>query len=491
MPRYHLRMASRAVRVAKHLLRAVWVSAMVLTPLFGFWLASSLAAYENASQWLALLVGLLLFPILPVGWYLWFVWRRSKRPPRTSVLTRIDRLVLRTLLINGVFLGIMLWQAPQVAFRALAVRGDWILDGHEGPVASELRGFLLGFADHFEQRWHKSDGDTYGTSDRPPDELVPAEDVKPGEPYPGWPMSTAPEVQVTGMSESAQTSIEAVGQYLAARITDKRRLVKALHDYVVLRLSYDTPTSRLRGEDRYTKRPSQQAEDVWRAKTGVCEGYARLMVALGKAAGVEIAYITGYIRDTERDVDPAANDDVVKATLEGYGHAWNAAKVDGTWYLVDATWDDTSDSTDLVATAYLFTPPKLFRFDHLPEETAWQLISVPMSAGEFARQPLLSPSVGKLGVTLEAPTRSQITISDGEAEILLDNPFRATVTAYATHAGSKDKQVRCTAEKTIATHVAVHCELGRGQYEVKLFGSPAGSTAHSYDYFGTILVNSR
>ncbi len=493
-------MASRALRVAgwvvKHLLRAIWLSAMVLTPLFGFWLASSLAAYENASQWLALLVGLLLFPFLPLGWDLVFVWRRSKRPPRKQILTRIDRLVLRTLLINGVFLGIMMWQAPQTAFRALAVRGDWILDGHEGPIATKIRGFLLGFADHFEQRWHKTDGDTYGTSDRPPDELLPADDSKPGEPvtHPGgWPMDTAPEVQVTGMPESAQTSVEAVGQYLAARITDKRRLVKALHDYVVLRLSYDTPTSQLQGEDRYTKRPSQQGEDVWRARTGVCEGYARLMVALGKAAGVEIAYITGYIRDTERDVDPAANDDVVKATLEGYGHAWNAAKVDGTWYLVDATWDDTSDSTDLVATTYLFTPPKLFRFDHLPEETAWQLVSVPLSAGEFARQPLLSPSVGRLGVTLEAPTRSQITISDGDAEILLDNPHGATLTAYATHAGSKggDKQVRCTAETTIGTHVAIHCELGHGQYEVKLFGSPAGSKAHSYDYFGTILVNSR
>lgn len=478
----------------KHVLRVVWISLMILTPLFGFWLASSLAAYENASQWLALLVGLALFPILPVGWELFFVWRRSRKPPQKQILTRIDRLVLRTLLINGVFLGIMMWQAPQTAFRAIAVRGDWILDGYDGPIATKLRGVILGFADHFEQRWHKSDGDTYGTSDRPPEDLAPTDDTatpKPGEPYPGWPMSTAPELQVTEMPESVQTSVDAVGKYLAARITDKRRLIKALHDYTVLRLTYDTPTSQLRGEDRYTKRPSQEGEDVWRAKTGVCEGYARLMVALGKAAGVEIAYITGYIRDTERDVDPAASEDVVKATLEGYGHAWNAAKVDGVWYLVDATWDDTSDSATIVPTTYLFTPPKLFRFDHLPEETAWQLVAVPLSAGEFARQPLLSPSVGELGVTLEAPTRSQITVTDGAAELLLDNPYGAKIMAYATRAGSKDHEGRCTIEKTIGTHLSVHCDLEHGQYEIKMFGAPAASTSNRYGYFGTILVNSR
>src|SRR5512143_1915221 len=98
-------MASRPVRVAgwvvKRVLYATWIALMILVPLFGFWLASSLAAYENASQWLALLVGLLLFPLLPVGWDLIFAWRQRRKDPdtrRKPILTRLDRLVLRTLL---------------------------------------------------------------------------------------------------------------------------------------------------------------------------------------------------------------------------------------------------------------------------------------------------------------------------------------------------------------------------------------------------------
>src|SRR6185436_13299054 len=113
--------------IALHVVRALWVSLMVLTPLFGFWLASSLAAHHNATQWLALLVGLLLFPILPVGWDFWFIYRRNKKlaasksklPPKPAILTRLDRLVLRTLVINGVFLALMMTFARTASFRAL------------------------------------------------------------------------------------------------------------------------------------------------------------------------------------------------------------------------------------------------------------------------------------------------------------------------------------------------------------------------------------
>jgi len=67
---------------------------------------------------------------------------------------------------------------------------------------------------------------------------------------------------------------------------------------------------------------------VFAARTGVCAGYAKLMVALGKAAGAEIAYVTGYIRDPARRTTAEGTDDTIKSALEGYSHAWNAAKID-------------------------------------------------------------------------------------------------------------------------------------------------------------------
>src|SRR5690348_7902873 len=104
---------------------------MAAAPLFGFWLASSLAAYNNASQWLALLVGLALFPILPLSWEAFAQWRRRRKPGKPPILTRLDRLVLRTLIVNALFVGGMLGFARQTALHAVAMRGDWMFDGHD------------------------------------------------------------------------------------------------------------------------------------------------------------------------------------------------------------------------------------------------------------------------------------------------------------------------------------------------------------------------
>jgi hypothetical protein len=519
-------MGFRPARVAGWIvvsvLRAAWIAAMVATPLFGFWLASSLAAYRNASQWLALLVGLLLFPIVPAGWELVAAWRRSKRPATRPFLTGVDRLVLRTLVINGVFLAGMLWRAPETAFRALAVRGDWILDGRDDPTANQIRGVLLGLADRFERRWHKLD-DRYGHSDAAPDPVAATTDtqvkptdtqvkptdtqVKPTDtpgagttvapgvpptepPSPeAWPLDPEPDVAVSAMPEEVQASIASVGQYLAQHFPDQRRLVKAIHDYVDLRLHYDYDALKLLIANDYEHAPSQEADAVFAARAGVCAGYAKLMVALGKAAGAEIAYVTGYIRDATRRTTMEGTDDTIKTALEGYSHAWNAAKIGDHWLLLDATWDDPKDPKDPIGSTYLFTPPKLFVRDHLPEDVAWQLLAAPVTPGDFVRQPMMTPDAGKLGLELVEPMRSQVTV-DGELEIVFDNPKHAEVLAYVRARGARDDEHPCTARPGGA-QLRLTCAVAAGQLEVQLYGAPAGTRSGTYVGIGSILVNGR
>lgn len=489
--------------VIRWVLKIAWVSLMVLTPLFGFWIASSLAAFENASTWIALLVGLLLFPIVPLGWDAVYVLRQrhkqksDKLPAAKPILTRLDRWVLRTLLVNGLFLGVTLWRAPDTAFRALAVRGDWMLDGYDGSFANGARAVLLGIADKLAHRSSETKDD-FGTSDKPPDDLTgddtapihtPSDETNEAARDPkAWPMKPEADVIVRDMPVSAQTSVDAVGKYLADRFPDKRLLAKALHDYVVLRLTYDDATAALTGKDRASrplgKRPPQDAEHVFAAKTGVCEGYARLYAALGKAAGLDVAYVTGYIRDTRRNVREGAGDAEIQATLEGNAHAWNAVKLDGKWYLVDTTWDDPGDQLDSV---YFLTPPQAFRYDHIPDESAWQLTSPFLSTGDFVRQPLMSPRAAALGLSLVAPMRSQVTVH-GSVEVTLANPERAEVMAVARKDGH---ETECTVvpgpDKT--THVA--CELADGSYELQMFAKPRTSKANRLEYVGSVLVNSR
>lgn len=492
-------MASRAgsvvAFVVKHLARGLWVTTMIATPLFGFWLASSLAAYKNATQWLALLVGLLLFPLLPVGWEAFYAWRRTRQEtPNKPILTRLDRLVLRTLVINGIFLAVTLYAAKATAFRALAVRGDWMFDGHDGPVARTVRGWLLTFADKLDAR--RVDDHGYGKSDSAPDDPWAGKPAPTPSPAPhaerssakdpmAWPLEVTPSPIVVEMPELA--SIDEAGKYLASRFSDKKQLVKAIHDYVVLRMSYDYDALALILKGDYANTPSQEAEAVFARKTAVCEGYARLMVALGKAANVEIAYVTGWIRDSRRRLSV---DETGQPDLDGVSHAWNAVKLDDGWYLIDATWDDPTGGDP--TTTYLFTPPHLMTYDHLPEESAWQLRADPITLGEFVRQPLLSPSVGEYGLVLAQPTRSQITV-DGEAEILFDNPTNAKVSAVARRDGQKTGETeRCTVT-TAAARTRIVCDLPSGEWEVQMFAAHARDAEtgrYSLAYVGSILVNS-
>jgi transglutaminase-like putative cysteine protease len=527
MPSTSARLALGLAWILKLVGRVIWVSTMVLVPLFGFWLASSLAAYQNASQRLALLGGLALFPLLPVCWELFYVWRRSKRPQGRAILTGLDRLVLRTLIVNGVFLAGMMWFQSATAIRALAVRGDWMLEGHDGPIATEVRGFLLGLADRLDKR--RNAGESYGTSDAVPEDAKPApedtkpapEDAKPAPEEPAatkpsvqppgeWPLSREPDPLVMSIPEAEQASVEAVGRYFAARIDDPRRRVKALHDYVVLRLAYDQRALELIQSKDFARVPSQEAEAVFAARTGVCEGYARLMVALGKAAGVEIAYITGYIRDARRRAEPADSEATMKSALEGYSHAWNAVKLDGRWWLMDATWDDptgdrpaSESSTSEVDSTFLFTPPRLFALNHLPKEEAWQLLEEPLSTGDFVRQPMLSPRIGALGLVLREPNRSQVTVS-GDVAIVLDNPRGAMVSAVAkVDGGKRGEETRCKVTPALeamaahpgrGTRTTIECTLDEGEYEVQMFAAPARGPVQGpfmLEYVGSILVNSR
>ncbi len=494
--------ASKAATFARFLtvsvLRGVWLSTMVLTPLFGFWLASSLAAYNNASQWLSLLLGLALFPLVPVGWELFAAWRRGRQEvPGKQYLTRIDRLVLRTLIINGLFLAVMLYFSRATAFRALGQRGDWMLDGHDGPIASHVRGFLLGIADKLDSK-KLATTDDFGDSDAAPDPSTIRDDktpmpVKPGDTTPpktaiGWPLADAADDKVMTMPEAAKASIATVGAYMQEQFPDKKLRVKAIHDFVAMRLLYDNNALELIMKRDFRNVPSQEAESVFAAKTGVCEGYAKLMTAIGRAANVEIKYITGYIRDASRRV-ALGSDASIKAALEGYSHAWNAVLLDGEWFLIDTTWDDPTGSDKPVRSTYLFTPPKLFAYDHLPEDPAWQLAMKPISEGDFARLPMMSPEIGRYGLTLVSPNRSQVSVS-AAVEITFDNPYGSQLLATAHRDGGAGDEVPCK-DTSAAGKTTVTCELPRGEFEVKLFAAPAGTRAGRYGYIGSILVNSR
>ncbi len=502
----------------RHVLKVLWIAIVVMTPVLGVWVASSLAAFQNGPVWAVVLAGLLLFPLGPAAWEGFAAWRRSRRVyAKPHILTLLDRIILRTLAINVVFFVGLLATHPKSGFAAISTRGDWFLDGRHGEGAQAVRRRVFDVASSLEWLYEATNQNPYrdgstgvdptagtgtgtgvgtvvpaGTSSTPAPSAstsssspstttstsTTASTATAGSTVPVYPQPGTLHPSVASMPPEAEASIASVAQWVTEHEKDPTQQVRALHDWVADRIAYD-------GVAYVTKNhPPQDAETVFRTRRAVCAGYSYLLAALGKAAGREIVYVTGDAR-TEG------------MAVTGEGHAWNAARLDGRWYLIDATWDsgflEGSTFTKKYRSDYLFTLPEAFGVDHFPDDERWQLVGKPIARGEFFRQPMMSPRFFTEGLVLVEPNRSQVS-ARGAIDITIKNPRGLFVLASTSRSGSsgatsgKDCAADKPAQRTPDGSMHVRCTFASpGRYDVHLFSNAA--ELGSYDYVGQLGVN--
>lgn len=121
-----------------------------------------------------------------------------------------------------------------------------------------------------------------------------------------------------------------------------------LHDYIVGNFSYDYRNVS----------SSERIRDVYRfldQRTGVCQAYMLLMIALCNEVGI----------------------DCLPVTSEEMNHAWNLVLVDGVWYHVDITWDDAGGESAAVYPSYISYDYFLLSGEALRDsgrEVAWKAL---------------------------------------------------------------------------------------------------------------------
>lgn len=116
---------------------------------------------------------------------------------------------------------------------------------------------------------------------------------------------------------------------------------RAIHDYVARAATYDYGAADLidAGVDDARVAASQEAFGILVSGTAVCNGYAQAFKAIADAVGLPTVTVTG---------------EAWSGVTSG-GHAWNRVLVDGSWLVVDVTWDDGGDPSPAV-TDYLLVP---------------------------------------------------------------------------------------------------------------------------------------
>ncbi|NEW07931.1 transglutaminase [Paenibacillus sp. SYP-B3998] len=108
---------------------------------------------------------------------------------------------------------------------------------------------------------------------------------------------------------------------------------KAIHDWIVGHVAYDT------------KLISHSAYDALTKGKTVCQGYALLTYEMMKQAGIPVKIVEGSSR--------------------GQSHAWNLVQIGGKWYQLDCTWDDpVPDVAGRVLYNYYNITDAQLRVDH-------------------------------------------------------------------------------------------------------------------------------
>lgn len=117
-------------------------------------------------------------------------------------------------------------------------------------------------------------------------------------------------------------------------------------------------------------------------KKTLCTGYAYLIQELSQRAGLECEIIQGY---------GLANNSKFK-NGDVPNHSWNAVKLDGKWYLCDATWSSGyTDATGVFEfdydNSFFLMEPSEFLKGHLPVDKKWILTDNSIRVNELkARQ---------------------------------------------------------------------------------------------------------
>jgi transglutaminase-like putative cysteine protease len=411
----------------------------LVPPLLGAWVASSLAVHQGALPRWAVAAGLGLSLGLPLAWEALSMPQRRAGGARPKRWLRLrTRLLLRTWAVNLVFLVGAVLLSPRGVFTALSTRGDWMLPAAGPPYMEPVRRLLFTAAGGVEWAYALATDNPYrdqlialapqapsqplpppapSTAEQPPPTPPePEEDresdvflswetePRPPEPQPAqaepvvergevavqkepepreamkprtaggtlaYPLPSELHPRVRSLPRDVETDLVSVAKYLVREEREPFQRIKALHDYVASRVEYDVRAYRSRTY------PPQTPEAVFQNRRAVCAGYANLFAAMGHAVGEEVVTLTGDV--------PTPGED-----WEFEGHAWNAVRIEGAWYLVDVTWDAGHVSGDLFTrsytTNYLFMPPREFLQMHLPDEPGWQLLETPLDRGEAMRQ---------------------------------------------------------------------------------------------------------
>ena len=224
---------------------------------------------------------------------------------------------------------------------------------------------------------------------------------------------------------SAEATIESLAAYLVEPAKNDREKARAIFRWITENIDYNVEVFFGGGSG------SAKSEDVLKSRRSICYGYSDLFLSLAREAGLDAVRITGYGKGY--GYVPGKN-------FSGpFNHAWNAVKINGSWYLIDCTWgagfvNGEGEYVRKFDDHYFMTPPSQFIFSHFPEDFRWQLLNQPLTRGEYENLVYLEADFFNLGLMLGE--RNGTIIVDTQINLSIFAPQDVLIMAKLEHAGT-------------------------------------------------------
>ncbi|KAM4694396.1 kyphoscoliosis peptidase-like [Discoglossus pictus] len=149
--------------------------------------------------------------------------------------------------------------------------------------------------------------------------------------------------------------------------------IRAIWIWICHHIAYDTAV--LRNEALISTDPDY----ILRTRKGACSGYSALFESMCRFAGVNCKTVSGYSKGGSYKVGQAFSGDST--------HAWNMVYLEKAWHLLDSTWGagnvENGKFTFQYNEFYFLTNPALFIEDHFPEKNECQLLVPHVSLEQF------------------------------------------------------------------------------------------------------------
>ena len=208
-------------------------------------------------------------------------------------------------------------------------------------------------------------------------------------------------------------SIEELAKLLAQNATTETEKARIIYAWITQHIAYDLIAY---NDAVYNNQyPNVEAETVLRDRQTICSGYSNLYFALAEAMNLESAIVIGHAKGATPNLK----------RFQDVNHSWNAVRIDGEWYLLDATWGAGSITNSQFSfdykPYYFATAPKELINNHFPKDRGWQLLTPTYTREDFNDAPNVSDRFYNLELELDSHSNYHIS-TPSRVEIKLKAP---------------------------------------------------------------------